>query len=1196
MRISRIVLLAAALVSTPAGAAVASEPGVRVLHEDATGITLVFRTPATSWREAQGRHGYMAAEAEGLGMLAEPDLPRLAFGHVVIGVPEGTRAVLASVHATTAKMRSLRAEVSRPSLFGEDPDSLGITESPLPRGAWPERVAEIASTGWMRDMQVAEIRFYPYRSMGRQGGLLMHSEIEVRIAFEEDLSARPMRRAPSVTGRHGDWGWYRRLQAGAVINPGRVLPALESGGPGGAAEGMISPQAGMLAPQMGAPLVEPLKIPVKESGLYGIAPADLSAAGLNPATVDPRDFRVEFLGVPISVEVTGESDGVFDPTDRIIFYGEAATGRLTRANVYWLHFDGAPSRVTSRDGTFGTAAPTPSSFETTLHEEVDAIYTAAVPGGAIDRWWWVRQATGDPLTEDVTYPITVPNVDPAAHTINLRFNLQGRTSVTHHTRLFLNGPLVDDKTWGGIIPFDHSVALSSSTISSGSNSVRLFVVGDFSVADQAYSNFIEMTYRRTYDATSDHLLATGEGPGDFRFSFNGFGDAGILLYDVTDPAAIERITVPVGQITGGGPFSIAFQESLTADRSYAAATGPGLRTPAGIVQEVASNLAADPNGADWIVITPPDPNFISALQPLVTQRQAQGYRVLVATTEDIYDEFNFGILDTDAIEAFLDNAWATYPGAPPEYLVLAGDTHIDFLDNFGSGVPLLVPAKLQIFSTIGEAPSDNEYVTTAGGDFLPEMIVGRLPVRTASELTTMVSKILAYENSPPAATLNAKSLFVADNGDSAFEAVLNSFAGLIPPSMIAQKVYLSQTGSTGMRAGIKAGLEGGALMTTYIGHGSATQWTDECGWAAGTVAPCFMNDPATLADNGNVSFVAALNCINGYFTDLAAAGPGHIDFSLAEAMVRRPSGGAIAMWAPVALANLSDYSSIGDWLFREVFLNGEYILGRATFMAVTSAVTQPFSPAAIDNVRQLTFFGDPATVMALDSDGDGLLDRDEAIAGSDPYDRDSDDDGLSDLAEASGTVDPDGDGIPNGLDPDSDNDGISDGTEAGLTTAGPGTLIGAGFFVPDADPLTTTDPFDADSDGGGAADGAEDRDFNGAVDPGETDPTAGQGGDDLICTGPLPELVDLTLAVSSSDLLLSWEDFESSHPCMIYRVYAAPDGPYPKDSRGSFGLLAVTGSASLTHVGAAIDGMNYDYLVVAFDPLTGEGPLGHYGQ
>ena len=84
----------------------------------------------------------------------------------------------------------------------------------------------------------------------------------------------------------------------------------------------------------------------------------------------------------------------------------------------------------------------------------------------------------------------------------------------------------------------------------------------------------------------------------------------------------------------------------------------------------------------------------------------------------------------------------------------------------------------------------------------------------------------------------------------------------------------------------------------------------------------------------------------------------------------------------------------------------------------------------------------------VDSDGDGLFDKDEAVVGTDPYNPDTDGDGLSDGDEHFGRyqyqTDP--------LNPDSDFDGLKDGAEV-LTYK--------------------TNPLDVDTDKGGVADGHE---------------------------------------------------------------------------------------------------------------------------
>jgi uncharacterized repeat protein (TIGR01451 family)/MYXO-CTERM domain-containing protein len=132
-----------------------------------------------------------------------------------------------------------------------------------------------------------------------------------------------------------------------------------------------------------------------------------------------------------------------------------------------------------------------------------------------------------------------------------------------------------------------------------------------------------------------------------------------------------------------------------------------------------------------------------------------------------------------------------------------------------------------------------------------------------------------------------------------------------------------------------------------------------------------------------------------------------------------------------------------------------------------------------------------------DTDGDGLTDFEETGGGTDPNDADSDDDGAPDGSEPSWNQDSDGDGLINALDPDSDDDGLYDGTELGLDCSGTGTNTALGHCIADADGGTTkTDPLDADTDDGGATDGSEDTNLNGAPDAGETNPTTGNGADD----------------------------------------------------------------------------------------------------
>jgi parallel beta-helix repeat protein len=126
-----------------------------------------------------------------------------------------------------------------------------------------------------------------------------------------------------------------------------------------------------------------------------------------------------------------------------------------------------------------------------------------------------------------------------------------------------------------------------------------------------------------------------------------------------------------------------------------------------------------------------------------------------------------------------------------------------------------------------------------------------------------------------------------------------------------------------------------------------------------------------------------------------------------------------------------------------------------------------------------------ACIAGEDLDADGQQDAGE----SDPNDADTDDDCVLDRDEVEGTppTDP--------TNPDTDFDGVFDGTELGVTQVpSADSDLDAGVCVLDEDPDTTTDPTNPDTDGGGEQDGEEDRNQNGRVDPGESDPNV--AGDD----------------------------------------------------------------------------------------------------
>ena len=113
-------------------------------------------------------------------------------------------------------------------------------------------------------------------------------------------------------------------------------------------------------------------------------------------------------------------------------------------------------------------------------------------------------------------------------------------------------------------------------------------------------------------------------------------------------------------------------------------------------------------------------------QQLVKWRRKQGYIVYTANTSDT------GGSSTTAIKNYIQGSmnW----DVPPEFVTLIGDDggtyNIDSYTEYDSGY---------------NGEGDHPYSQLIGNDLWPEVILGRISVRSSSELAVVVSKILGYE-------------------------------------------------------------------------------------------------------------------------------------------------------------------------------------------------------------------------------------------------------------------------------------------------------------------------------------------------------------------------------------------------------------------------------------------------------------------
>jgi len=311
------------------------------------------------------------------------------------------------------------------------------------------------------------------------------------------------------------------------------------------------------------------------------------------------------------------------------------------------------------------------------------------------------------------------------------------------------------------------------------------------------------------------------------------------------------------------------------------------------------------------------------------------------------------VFSPEAIKAFLSYAYQNWVAPAPAYVLLVGDGNYDYKDVYGSGEPNYLPPYLaDVDPWFGETATDNWFVSVSGSDILPDMAIGRFPVRSAAEALTMVSKVINYEQNPPQGGWNGQLTFIADNKDSGGDFALesDSIIGYIPDFYTAEKIYygVNYTDISTTRTAIQNAFNQGRMIIHYAGHASTQNWASE--------NLLRVSDLVNLTNADKQPLSLPMACLDGYFI-----WPGIP--SLGESIVRKAGGGAIASWSPSGYGLTTGHMLLDKSLMGHLFDQNQTRLGYLT----TQAKVDLFATSASYNdlVETFILFGDPALSMQI---------------------------------------------------------------------------------------------------------------------------------------------------------------------------------------------------------------------------------------
>jgi hypothetical protein len=547
-------------------------------------------------------------------------------------------------------------------------------------------------------------------------------------------------------------------------------------------------------------------------------------------------------------------------------------------------------------------------------------YLRALNGDAENFYGEIISGDPAPLT------LTLHNADTAsAGTAELTVSLQGVTLQSHQVNAILNGSFIGTITFSSQNSAVQAFPVPVSLLLEGDNAVKLLPVA--AGQDASLVDYVRLTFPHLLKADNNSLQFSIKSTQTARVE--GFTIPNIRVLDLSDLTAVQEIR-PIVETNGlGYAVTIPAGPRDKKGRRLIALPDTQPSTAASLTLNQPSTLNLNTNAADLLIISYKD--FIPALAPLIAQRQAQGFTVAVVNVEDVFDEFSYGAHSAQAIKDFLLLAYTTWM-KKPRYLLLVGDASYDARNYLGAGNWDLVPSK-HVDTALMEADSDDS-LADFDGDGVPEMAVGRLPVRTLAEANLVVSKIVNF--TPP--TNPQSAMMVADNPvDYDFVAFDEQLIQVLPASMNVQRVYRQQAGSDAAQHNdIISKFNAGPVLVNYSGHGNVNVWA----------GPVFSSDDAmALANGGRLPFVVVMDCLNGFFSDPVLP-------CIAESLLKAPNGGAVASFASSGETVAGPQHQMGHRMFELLYSGPSIAIGDASRQSKTATDD-------LDVRRTWILFGDP---------------------------------------------------------------------------------------------------------------------------------------------------------------------------------------------------------------------------------------------
>ncbi len=631
------------------------------------------------------------------------------------------------------------------------------------------------------------------------------------------------------------------------------------------------------------------KLCIAETGIHKLNYSDLESLGINPGDIKRKNFSLFGNGAGIlpetndkfryadlkenAIYISGSPNGKFTESDYILFYGksphqwefnddkgiwEHEVHYYTDKNCYFLTTDqGEGKRISQRESVSEPAETNITSFIDYDYHQNDQ--RNLISSGRI----WYGEVFNTTLSRDFDFSFNDIVSGGQGH---LKTHLAARSSISssflvsiEDSNEQINIPSVN--TASSIRDYaKYSEDYVSFTQTSSDIDVEISY-NQTAPGGTGWLNYIALNVERKLRFREPQLCFRATGLKDKVAEYKLENtDSNVEVWDVSDRFNIKR---QLGNFQGN---SFVFRVHGKEIMRFVAHDGSGYITPE-LKGKIPNQNLHGKESHDLVIVTPP--KLLNEAKQLANfRKENDGLSVLVATTDQVYNEFSSGVQDISAIRNFMKMFYDRSKNQEqmPRYLLLFGNGTYDNKDILGYGGNLIPTFQTRNSLHYSDSwISDDFFGLLSDGEGKDaegnlDIGIGRLPVRNVNDASAIVDKIIRYDKRiegwdyggdnhgfaglvPNYSDWRNKVTLIADDGDSnrhfydaeelydlmkQYNRVLNSDKSNNNRVYNIEKIYLDAYEKVIMAGGerypevnkaINNRVNQGSLLINYIGHG-----------------------------------------------------------------------------------------------------------------------------------------------------------------------------------------------------------------------------------------------------------------------------------------------------------------------------------------------------------------------------------------